>query len=88
VKCNAIAGRGRGDEQAEKGFSLPEQEQKGALHSHANGWQVVEKIADDFTGRRPCWPGGGGTRGSGKLRYETIDSPAVAPDTLVDAYHG
>jgi site-specific DNA recombinase len=52
-----VYGRVSTDEQAEKGYSLSEQEQKGAHFSQANGWQVVEEITDDFTGRRLDRPG-------------------------------
>src|SRR5262249_45530274 len=52
-----VYGRVSTDEQAEKGYSLPDQERKGRGKCEAENLRVLEVILDDFTGRRLDRPG-------------------------------
>src|SRR5688500_13937412 len=45
------------DEQSEKGYSLPEQEQKIRAYCLAQGLALIEMVPDDFTGKVLTRPG-------------------------------
>lgn len=57
TKIAIVSGRVSTDEQAEKGYSLPEQEKKGVAFCASEKLSLLEVILDDHTGRRLSRPG-------------------------------